>query len=248
MQTIGQMNATSNEAPKFPNQIPASKQNEHKNNTFPPPKSKPTTMAKPDAPAPASKRYTRSKTQIISSSMVAEAKTINSGNIMDWTASLVAHQTKVVDSIIAGPQINAPVLSDEDTPRLTVSQLKQNLMSSRKETVKVSETSPKTTSKNVVNRLKPAQMTVLEKSLSTPKKPKNKYRRADTSPGLFGQDMGAQMDDLFENFNESMISRTVDDSNVGVNKTTTDKVDEIKKHRPRAPSNRRPPTRWTGNQ
>ena len=81
----------SNEAPKFPNQIPASKQNEHKNNTFPPPKSKPTTMAKPDAPAPASKRYTRSKTQIISSSMVAEAKTINSGNIMDWTASLVAH-------------------------------------------------------------------------------------------------------------------------------------------------------------
>ena len=59
-------------------------------------------------------------------------------------------------------------------------------------------------------------MNVLEKSLTQPKKPKNKYRRADTTPGLF-QDMSAQMDKMFDDCSGSLISKNAranDDMNL----------------------------------
>jgi hypothetical protein len=212
------------EAPKFPNQIPSS---QNKSNTFPPPKKAPV-PAKPE-PVPQPKgRYTRSKTQIISSEAVKEA-------------------------------LKFKTEETEEGPRLTVSQLKQNLLQSsvKKETVKTSETIS-TSTKSVASRLNSDQINVLNKSLTQPKKPKNKYRRADTTPGLF-QDMTSQMDSLFDDFNDSMINkdRANDDNMIRESVVShesnrsektpskTDKVEEIKKSRPRAPSARRPPTRWT---
>lgn len=55
----------------------------------------------------------------------------------------------------------------------------------------------------MANRLSKEQASTIGNALANPKKPKNKYRRADTSPGLFA-DMGT-VDDDFDHFHDPMI-------------------------------------------
>merc|ERR1719220_383969 len=105
-----------------------------------------------------------------------------------------------------------------DEPRLSVNRLKQNLLNQTKDGQKVAvQQKSSRPSGNVTNRLQPDQMNVLKNSLG--KKPKNKYRRADTSPGLFNQNIAiAQNNELDEIFEP--LSKNFDSSKSQMNLTS----------------------------
>ena len=113
---------------------------------------------------------------------------------------------------------------------------------------------------NVTSRLQPDQMNVLKNSLG--KKPKNKYRRADTSPGLFNQNIAIaqnqELDEIFEpiakNLNQvaaksqmNLVSKTMSSETTVTYQNTHTELEEVKKARPKGASSRRPPTRWKGS-